>query len=358
MIRAEGLWHYDGHSAIRQRVGLSGDESGFFLTGKAGESGPFAWRDLVRREDGPDGPVFGLKDRSGWRIGFTGAIPDEIAAHVPRPLRYGGWIDRFGLWRASGAFLLVSSIVAALVLKAPDWLAPNIPFSWEKRMGDAMVGDLGGRICNASAGQAALDRLAGQIDKGKPALRVRVANVGLANAVALPGGNIIVFRGLLQEAGSPDELAGVIAHEIGHVRNRHVVQALMRQAGLSILLGGLGGNSGNYLNSMLAASYSREAESAADSFAIARLRSARISPDDTADFFKRLAAQEAKLGNAAAALGYVSTHPLSRSRERAFRGSRQAGLGYHPALDEAQWTALTAICRNDPDVADDDGLLL
>ena len=357
MIRVSGLWHYDGRNAIRRQVWLSGDRDGFVLTGDTGESGPFSWGDLVRRDDGPDGAVFGLKGRSGWRIGFTGAIPDEVAALVPRPLRYGGWIDRFGLWRASGAFLLVSSIIAAAVLKSPDWLAPNIPFGWEKRMGDAMVGDLGGRFCNGAGGQAALDALVRKIDRGQPPVRVRVANIAMANAVALPGGNIIVFRGLLQEAKSGDEIAGVIGHEIGHVRKRHVVQALMRQAGLSVLLGGFGGDTGGYLNSMLAASYSREAEAEADDYAIRRLKSARVSPDDTADFFARMAAQEAKLGNAAAAMGYVSTHPLSQSRERAFRGSKKAGSVYAPVLDPAQWNALIDICHNDPKVEKDDGFL-
>ena len=99
-----------------------------------------------------------------------------------------------------------------------------------------MVGDFGGRFCNGPGGQAALDALVRKIDQGKPAVRVHVANIGMVNAVALPGGNIVLFRGLLQEAKSPDEIAGVLGHEIGHVRKRHVVRALMRQAGLSVLL--------------------------------------------------------------------------------------------------------------------------
>lgn len=349
------VWHYDGHSAIRHSVELVATKAGFRLIGEAGASDAYRWDDLVRRDDSPDGPVYGLRDKAGWRICFTGAIPDAVSAHLPRAMRYGHWIDRFGFWRASGLFLLASAVFALVVIRAPDWLGPRIPFAWEKRMGDAMVGDFGGRFCNGPGGQAALDALVGKIDRGQPPVRIRVANIAMVNAVALPGGNIVVFRGLLQESKSGDELAGVLGHEIGHVRKRHVVQALMRQAGLSVLLGGFGGDGGGYLNAMLAASYSREAESQADDYAIAQLRSALVSPDDTAAFFARMAAQEAKLGGAVAAMGYVSTHPLSQSRERAFRRSKEAGRGYAPVLDKAQWDALLDICHNDPNVEQDDG---
>ena len=64
----------------------------------------------------------------------------------------------------------------------------------------------------------------------------------------------------------------------------------------------------------------------ADAYAIGQLKSARVSPDDTAGFFARMAAREAKLGSAAAAIGYVSSHPLSQSRERAFPPHPRARL--------------------------------
>ena len=349
------VWHYDGQSAIRHRVELVATETGFTLIGEAGTSHLYRWSDLVRRDDSPDGPVYGLKDKAGWRICFAGAIPDAVSAYLPEAARYGHWIDRFGFWRASGLFLAASAVFAFGIIRAPDWLGPRIPFAWEKRMGDAMVGDFGGRFCNGRGGQAALDALVGKIDKRQPPVRIRVANVAMVNAVTLPGGNIVVFRGLLQESRSGDELAGVLGHEIGHVRKRHVVQALMRQAGLSVLLGGFGGDTGGYLNAMLAASYSRDAEAQADAYAIGQLKSARVSPDDTAGFFARMAAREAKLGSAAAAIGYVSSHPLSQSRERAFRRSKEADRAYAPVLDKAQWDALLDICHNDPKVEKDNG---
>ena len=73
-----------------------------------------------------------------------------------------------------------------------------------------------------------------------------------------------MFDGLLKQARSPDEVAGVLAHEIGHVREKHVMQALLRQMGLAVVLGGIDGNSGALVNNMLAMSYSRESEAEAD----------------------------------------------------------------------------------------------
>ena len=73
-------------------------------------------------------------------------------------------------------------------------------------------------------------------------LRPAVLRVRVPNAVALPGGRIYVFQGLIDKAESPDELAGVIGHEIGHVAHRDGTRAVLQSAGLSFLLGMLLGD--------------------------------------------------------------------------------------------------------------------
>jgi predicted Zn-dependent protease len=226
--------------------------------------------------------------------------------------------------------------------------------SWEQKMGDAMIGDLGGRICDGAEGQRALDALVQRIDPEADKLRVRIVNVDMVNAAALPGGQIVIFRGLLQEAKNPDELAGVLGHEIGHVRNRDVMQALLRQMGLSLLLGGVGGDVGGALNSAISASYSRAAESRADGYAINLMRTANVSPLPTAGFFDRLAADERKLGKGAIAMSYMSSHPLSDERRKIFLASARKGAAYSPAVTPQQWRAIVDACANDPDVKEGD----
>ena len=248
------------------------------------------------------------------------------------------------------------AVALFIAIKTPDWLAPLVPLSIEQKLGDAMVGDFGGRVCNGPGGQVALDALVSRIEPNRQGLKVRVANIAMVNAVALPGGNIFVFRGLLQESKSPDELAGVIGHEIGHVRNREVMQALLRQMGLSVLLGGMNGDVGGGVNALVSSTYSRGAEAKADDYAIRAMEKARVSPEGTAGFFARLAAAEKMLGKGKAALGYLSSHPLSESREKKFRASLTKGTATTPVVTAEQWRAIVDSCANDPDVDKNDGL--
>lgn len=349
------LWHYDGETGIRRLPRLVADDAGFTLVDDQGSDGPIDWDALVARGASGADTVYGLKDRPGWRLGLGGAIPGEIAARLPRPERYGGFIDRIGLGRASAIFLAIAGAVVFVVMSAPRWIAPHVPPSFEKKLGDAIVGDFGGRFCNGPGGQAALDALTRELNPKALPLEVRVARVPMVNAVALPGGKIVIFDQLLKEANSADEVAGVLGHEIGHVQNRDVMQALLRQAGLSVILGGMSGDVGGYFNALLAATYSRDAERAADDASIAAMKRARISPVATAGFFARLGKMEKELGKASIALNYLSSHPLSGDRERLFASNAAKDIAYRPALTRDQWEALVDICSNDPDVKGDMG---
>src|SRR5438067_7122963 len=96
----------------------------------------------------------------------------------------------------------------------------------------------------------------------------------LPNAFALPGGRVYVLSGLLAQAQSPDELAGVLAHEFGHVVRRDALRRLIRDGGTSFLVGLMFGDvtgSGAVLmagRALLSASYSRDDERGADGFAV------------------------------------------------------------------------------------------
>ena len=198
-----------------------------------------------------------------------------------------------------------------------------------------MVGDFGNRTCRAPAGQAALDTLVAAARPRGRRCRHPHRQRPIVNAVTLPGGHVLVFDGLLQQAQSADEVAGVIAHELGHVEHRDVLASLIRQLGLSVVLGGVGGNVGGWANTLLAAGYSREAEGAADGYAIEALRDAHISPAPTAAFFTRLARLEPRLPRGEVVMGYLGTHPMSRARSARFAASARPGAGDAPVLDAA-----------------------
>jgi hypothetical protein len=340
-------WLYDGETALRHEVDVHEDDGALLLAFADGRSFHIRPEELDHIASRADAEIYGRRDRPGWRLGLASGI-DEIRALLPAPERYGRWIDRVGLARALVAALAISALVIFAGARVPGLLAPLVPQAWEKRFGDALVGDLDGRFCAGPGGQAALKKLVRQLSDRPEELRVHVINVPGVNAVALPGGNILIFDGLLKEAESSAELAGILAHEVAHIDERHTTQTMIRQLGISTIVVGFGGTTGASIETLLAASYSQGAEAEADDAAIRMLAEAGISPAPTAGFFRRLAEQEAKIGAAAVGLAYLSTHPLSAERERKFRGSAQPGRAYRQALGRDDWEALVDICHNDP----------
>ena len=132
--------------------------------------------------------------------------------------------------------------------------------------------------CKNPAGLAALqhltDRLAATVDTPYR-FKVRVAKSKVVNAFATPGGHIVILNGLIEKADSPEEVAGVLAHEMAHVIKRHPAKALIHAYGWSILiraLTGVSGSSGDLASGfalhLANASYSRSNEAEADETAI------------------------------------------------------------------------------------------
>ena len=342
------VWHFDGQSAVRRKVEIQTIGADFYLLEREQRNGPYAFSDLKYVGEQGGALVYGHAERDGWRLGLLGPVPPELSAHLPVKRKYGGVIDRLGLGPASLSFALVSAAAVAVVLLAPQWLAPLIPASFETKMGDALVGDFGGRFCHTPKGSAALKKLASSLDDHPEDMQVEVAKIDMINAVALPGHKVILFDGLVKQANSPDEVAGVLAHEMGHVREHHVMQALLRQMGLSLVLGGLDGNSSGVLNNVLSMSYSRSSESAADKHSINALSKAHISPIATADFFQRLSSMDGSENEKANSIaGYMSSHPLSRERKKAFERSVIKGGNYKPALSSEEWEELKTMCAQD-----------
>lgn len=338
---------FDGTTAIRHPVQLRWRDDGLELARAEGPVEVLAEGELTLVENRGDRLVYGHRGRPGWRLLVPLDAPDWLLERLPHGARYGGWIDRVGLVRASLALAAVSAAVVALFLSVPAWLGPLVPPSWERRIGSALVGDLTAYTCATPASDAALAELARQVDGGQDPLDVQIVKIDMVNAVALPGGRILIFDKLLQEAESPDEVAGVLAHEAGHVRKRHVMQALLRQFGLSILLSGANSDLGGTLGGLTAMGYSRKAEREADAYARSRLAQASISPADTAAFFGRLRKIDPTAGDKR--FSYLNSHPDSGERERAFMAAVKIGQPYRRPLTNSQFAALKDACKQDPD---------
>jgi len=140
------------------------------------------------------------------------------------------------------------------------------------------------------------------------------------NAYALPGGHVVVNTGLIQAADSAGEVAGVLAHEISHVEQRHTLRNLVHSLGWRALLGvalgdfssGIWGDLAMRLGSL---SYSRELESEADLGGLEILRRAGVAPHGMETFFVKLAAR--KDGGPT----LLSSHPAGEERLAALRAA-------------------------------------
>lgn len=338
-------WHYDGRTALRRAATVVADGDAFVLVEAERQTGPFAFADLRALDESAG---YGLSGATGWRLQFRDAPPAAIAARLPAGVRYGGFIDRIGLWPSAAVLAVAAALVVVMALRTPPLVARMVPAGVERQLGDAMFGDFGRNGCVDPRGRAALAALVQRVDPARD-LEVDVVNVPVVNAVTLPGGRIVLFNGLLRDARSPDEVAGVIGHEVGHVRHHDVMEALLRQVGLSVLLGGAEQHVGGYTNALLATAYSRDAEQRADGYAITLLDEAKVSPLPTAAFFGRLGG---KAGGADRWLAYLGTHPATAGRAARFRAAARPAAGYTPALDPGRWAALKTICKGARDDVD------
>jgi predicted Zn-dependent protease len=158
------------------------------------------------------------------------------------------------------------------------------------------------------------------------------------NAAALPGGYIVVFKPAITET-NPESLAGVLAHEVAHVRRRHVTESLIRELGIGALIRLFAGNIGANADQIVSLSYTRSNEAQADSDAIQMLKRANIDPRPTAQLFERLSKEAPEFSAA-----FLRSHPLSATRARKFETSFNPNARYQPVLSHEQADALDHIC--------------
>jgi len=136
------------------------------------------------------------------------------------------------------------------------------------------------------------------------------------NAFASLGGHIVIFSGLLKYADSPEEVAAVLAHEIGHVEKRHVVNKVVKELGVSLLLSILSGGDVGFLNEILQQSVStvfdRGQESEADDYGLKLLELSSIHPNSMASIFRKI--RDEYGSSTYESLEFLSSHPNTNKR--------------------------------------------
>ncbi len=349
-----------GQSAVAEPVLVSASASGLRISfrDRRGEE-IWPWEVLVAA--GPllkgEPILLGHRDRPGARLFIADdALREELLRHAPnlRKESRGGARIWPMLLLAAGilgvfAWLLYSSFSPARII------ADMLPRELHDKLGLALTTSMtNGRICNDPDGQAALQTMLLKLSVSRDEMQrynVVAGRIGMINALTAPGGRVLMGEELIRFARSPDEVAGVLAHELGHADHRDPEAALVRVAGLS-LLGMLmfgDGNIGSLAVLLTEMSFSRQAERKADEVSIARMRRAGANPAALADFFERLMKKHGGSGEGGVS-ALFQTHPPTKERIARLRAA--ALPSSRPILDNAQWRALRNICRSTAPLTD------
>ncbi len=337
---------FDGiHSSpFEARIQLNPDgESIQIATGESYRT--FAFRDIISLEK--TGPSFRctLKNPDGdeyphWALTYQDA-PFHTALnsrhlHSRHPLRRTfQWVGELTWWK----WALLTIVVLILFFRLAIW---GLQYAYQITP-DAYDLHLGNKV-DSIFSQWTIPCQSPELDsffiKGLTQLalptdrfphRVFVLNDPTENAIAIPGGTIYVFRGLLDSSASPDEVLGVVAHEISHSELRHTVRQIIQSTGMSYLIAltvGMAIDGMDLLESLestvemgsalLTLRYSRHFESEADSLGIIRMHRAhlKVGPLDT--LLTRLSPKPRLWDRL---LGWLSTHPLNEERSRRFKAA-------------------------------------
>jgi Zn-dependent protease with chaperone function len=363
----EGGWrarYSDGRVAAAHDVAAWPEPNGLAI-GETDAVSRVLWPyDEIRLIDGPDddGAIRLARLDSAERlvISSLGAL-EALQRHCPK-LRRGiargpGW-RLVALWCGSAVaaiLILVLLVVPFLARHASQFVSPRLEADLGNQIAETVIhltaapkADEAHAECDAPAGRAALTKLlmplVAQMSPRNPP-RVRVVNSPIINAIALPGGQILLFRGILDFAENPNEIAGILAHELGHIAFDHPTTLVIERGATGFLVGLIAGDifgvsvAAGIGATILDASYGREAESAADQRGAALMTGAGYDVAPVAAFFSRLAAEHA---DGDIPIAFLRSHPPTAERARLFQSLPSSGRA---ALDPVEWVALKAICR-------------
>lgn len=351
--------YVDGVTAAIRPATAQTSPGGLLIRWDGGET-IWSWSE-VTRVDGPPGQA---------RLALRGGHPSRLTLPEAdwRKLRPGAKGDgRVSLGREAGiggALVIAAALIAATVMFGMPALAAAVaawaPPSVEQEMGEAAErqvravfrpcpGEAGarGNAILTTLGQRLSDRSASRF----PA-KVTIVRAPVPNAFALPGGALVVTSSLIDTAGGADEVAGVLAHEIGHVAERHVMKGLVRSMTIGAIADlVIGGGSGAAAPLAAAAvnisslRFSRDDEAEADRRAIEYMEGIGLDPAALARFFDRVSKIEKETDIAGLETPeFFSSHPDTGRRAALARSRARPGAGQ--ALSTADWAVVKAACAD------------
>ena len=350
----------DGRTATFRRVEARIGEDGLSIAGE--ETWPC---DEVRLVDGPDASGAIRLGRRGSDARLSIEDRDALRALEIYCASLRKSMGDESSWRMvaiwSGAALaalafLILGVIPYFADHASQWVSPRLEAQLGDQVADFIIrftvagGDKDRAECSNAKGRQALDKLVAPLEAElslRDKLRVRVINSSLLNAIALPGNQILVFKGLIDFTQGPNEVAGVLGHEMGHLQLDHPMRLVIRESGTAFLIGLVMGDifGGSAISiagtGLLVTAFSRDAESAADAEAVTLMSKAGLDIAPFGAFFERLQAEK---GDGEIPIPFLRTHPPSDQRAKLIEAAPPGG---RQALTPAEWQDLKAICNPD-----------
>jgi len=356
--------YLDGRTAARQPASVRLMREGLEITTAAAGSRLWPYRELRQTQGSYAGEEVRLE--RGGELPETLLIPDaaflaslhEAAPHVGLrfhdPRRRSARL-RWTIVAAGGVLAATAAIYVWGIPLLAALVTPRVPVAWEESLGRSAVAVLAppaqrcGDPAVGSAMNAIVERLLAAQPPSPYTMRVYVVNRPVLNALAAPGGHVVIFRGLLARTRTPEELTGVMAHELQHILRRHTTRAVIQDVGTGLLLAALTGDVTGPLAYGLQTAralgelrYSRRAEEEADLEGMKMLLAARVDPAGMIAFFETVQKEE---GAQPTALAYLSSHPMPAERMARLKAMAAAAPApAEPVLPGIDWPALTKRC--------------
>ncbi len=242
-----------------------------------------------------------------------------------------------------GSYFFVTKGIPALAFV----ITSSLPISVDERLGGEILEQLDQLVFAETqldiSRQRELEELFVSLtpdDQRNYQLRFRSSRILGANAIALPDAQIVFTDQLINLSEDDNMIAGIMLHEIGHVKERHAMQAVVRQAGLSLLIVALTGDVNTAATTLLVlfpsfliqSQYSRNLEWSADTYALEQMLARGIDTGHFADIMQKMTQPrdptegDARLtitddSEESGILEYFSTHPATQERIARFRNA-------------------------------------
>jgi Zn-dependent protease with chaperone function len=233
--------------------------------------------------------------------------------------------------RLSVIFLACFGLVAAVLTVAGrgtvNFLVARVPLAWEQKLGESVYAEIKEELKVVEHPRLAAE-LKGLVERVAPAdarrsykFDVQIVDAAEPNAFALPAGRLLVTTGLFQLTTRPEEIAGVLAHEVAHVTQRHGLRHVITTVGPYYLLRMFVSDEQGFMSVisqgsqlLLSQNFSRAHEKEADKLGWGYLLAARIDPRGLAGFLGKMSSQPVIQEMEDAAPRVLRSHPPSNER--------------------------------------------